>query len=308
MKKESLKTLLYSLFVLLVLTACGSDDNDGGGGGNDDGVNTNKNIVTEDDAVTRLEFPHLKGGSSIVLVYRTSDNNAFDKDRVNYCVEWDCEKKSQRWSCYQLHAGNTGEYSRVTNDYPNDPNLNTDYYWTTDYIYNSGFQHGHICPSADRVYSYQANYQTFYMTNMQPQYRRFNAYSSNGSDKGEGLWLRMENKVRSWTPRNTTDTLYICKGGTIDREDQIITRLQGRLIVPRYFFMAVLRKNQSGYAAIAFYAEQKDQWGTDDNLGDYAMSIDELEEKTGIDFFCNLPDKTENSVESKKVLRIWGLD
>ena len=42
-------------------------------------------------------------------------------------------------------------------------------------------------------------------------------------------------------------------------------------------------------------------------MGRVAITIDELERKTGIDFFCNLPDKTENEVEKKIVLNVWGL-
>ena len=71
--------------------------------------------------------------------------------------------------------------------------------------------------------------------------------------------------------------------------------------------MACLLKNSQGYRAIAFWAEQKNEWKTYDNLADYAITIDELEKKTGIDFFCNLPDKTENEVESKIALKAWGL-
>ena len=37
-----------------------------------------------------------------------------------------------------------------------------------------------------------------------------------------------------------------------------------------------------------------------------ALSIDELEEKTGIDFFCNLPDDLENTVESSMNLDDWA--
>ena len=43
------------------------------------------------------------------------------------------------------------------------------------------------------------------------------------------------------------------------------------------------------------------------NLGDYAISIDELEKRTGIDFFCNLPDDIEDYVESSLNLEFWHL-
>lgn len=298
--------IILPSFILLTVS-CSNDDNDNGGNGKEE-INLNKNEVTTDKAVTRLEFPRLKGGNSIVLIYRTKGDKQYDKDEINYCVEWDCSKKSQRWSCYQMHQGYTGNYSRVTDSYHNDPSLDSEYYWTEDYYYGSGYEHGHICPNADRKFSYDANYQTFYMTNMQPQYHKFNGYTNSGQDQGEGLWVRMEDQVRSWTPRAKTDTLYVCKGGTIDNEDQIISRIQGKLIVPKYFFMACLLKNNEGYRAIGFWAEQKkDEWRTDDPLSLYAVTIDRLEELTGIDFFCNLPDDTENKVESSIAIKAWGL-
>ena len=36
-----------------------------------------------------------------------------------------------------------------------------------------------------------------------------------------------------------------------------------------------------------------------------AISIDELEKKTGIDFFCNLPDYIEDEVESSYNVDDW---
>ena len=49
---------------------------------------------------------------------------------------------------------------------------------------------------------------------------------------------------------------------------------------------------------------------SNDNLGDYVVNIHELEQKTGIDFFCNLPDDIENRVETQDasvVKTVWGL-
>jgi endonuclease G len=38
------------------------------------------------------------------------------------------------------------------------------------------------------------------------------------------------------------------------------------------------------------------------------VSIDRLEELTGIDFFCNLPDDIENAVENKLDYSKWKLN
>ena len=44
-------------------------------------------------------------------------------------------------------------------------------------------------------------------------------------------------------------------------------------------------------------------------LVDYALSIDELEEKTGIDFFPNLNDNLENALEATYSTKAWpGLE
>ena len=123
-------------------------------------------------------------------------------------------------------------------------------------------------------------------------------------DFNGGIWSNMESRVRSWGSQ--ADTLYVCKGGTVDNDAQILDRTIGNHIVPKYFYMAVLSKKGTSYEAIAFWIEHQD--GTSWNaLADYTITIDELERNTGIDFFCNLPDDIENKVESKKTLSYWNL-
>ncbi len=297
---KHLRLLLYLLTLTLILTACGGDDEE-----NEPVIetNSNQNSTVYCAEAGRLEFPHLKSGNNIVLVHKTNNGT-----KVNYSVEWDCDKKSQRWSCYEMNKANmTASTSRYYGNpqYPLDPDLPlNDYldrpsedYLIGDYFWGSGFDHGHICPSADRLYSSEANYQTFYLTNMQPQYNVFNA----------GLWAIMEKQVRTWATSKGTEALYVCKGGTIDDESNILKRLSNKLIVPKYFFMALLLKNAQGYRAIAFWCENENVDRTNDSLTKYAISIDELEKRTGIDFFCNLPDQTEHKVEQSYAANVWGL-
>ena len=67
--------------------------------------------------------------------------------------------------------------------------------------------------------------------------------------------------------------------------------------------MACLMKNSIGYRAIGFWAEQQaSKWHDDEPLSDYVVTIDELEELTGIDFFCNLPDDS-SGVESASAIK-----
>lgn len=321
-----MKGIIKFAFALLTIffVSCGGDDYTPVIGGDKDnttdnnggtvGPNTNANVATADKAVLRLEFPALKKtGKQQVIVYRVNDNTTFDADKVNFSVEWDCDKKSQRWSCYQMHKGYAGDYNRVTNGtgdkYPQDPQVAPEDRYEDQY-WRSGFDHGHICPNADRTFSYDANFQTFYLTNMQPQYTKFNGSSDDKEKKEFGLWLRMETQLRNWVNNlGPKDTIYVCKGGTIDDEKNIIKRINGKLIVPKYFFTAVLRKfyvnGRYEYLAVGYWCDQTNEYRTDEKIKNHCMSIEKLQQLTGIDFFCNLPDDIEKRVEGSFNASQW---
>ena len=305
-------TLLWLLPVAFLVVSCsgGSDDTAIGGTSADNG-NANRNDASKEPSLARLEMPRTKGGSSLVLIHFTNDSYG-----VNYTVEWDTLKKAQRWSAYQMNAAtldrNTSRYYSQNNQYPHDPLLPDRLYLSQDCFWNSSFDHGHICPSADRLYSAEANYQTFFLTNMQPQYKAFNG-SLSGTEAYKNKWspwYRLETEVRSWAAAQTTENLYVVKGGTIEPGQVMPTKVKGEMLVPRYFFVALLLKNAQGYKAVGFWMEHKSQYEKMLPLGDYAVNISELERLTGIDFFCNLPDDDERRVEQlpvENVIRAWGL-
>ena len=296
--------LFLSALALIVFVACGDDENEyqiGGKKGTETPVQTDDRQSSGPEiAKYNLEFPALKGGNSIVVVHSGKLNDKLNKSGVNYSVEWDPQIHAQRWSCYQMYADNykTGtQVSRYSSNndgslssecqYPNDPDLPAQYRLTADPYKGSGFDHGHICPSADRQRSTEANYQTFFITNMQPQNNKFNA----------GIWANMETQVRTWA--GNFDTLFVCKGGTIDNSNYILKYLgsgNNKIPVPQYFFMAVLGKKGTSFKATGFWIAQDSYSST--NLKSYAVTIQNLQQKTGIDFFCNLPDDIENEVEN----------
>ncbi|MBO4827818.1 MAG: DNA/RNA non-specific endonuclease [Prevotella sp.] len=312
--------LLFPLLAMaLVFTACSSDDDDNKS--HQPVVkNANANNARQTPELARLEMPHTKGGSSVIIVHKCLLNSNSGETGVNYTVEWDAAIRAQRWSCYQmnksLRQANTSRYYANTKkgeeQYPHDENLAYEYQLPSDPYKGSGFDHGHICPSGDRLSSFEANYQTFFLTNMQPQYKAFNG-SLTGSESYKNDWTpwkRLENKVRNWTDQKNTDTLYVCKGGTIDSKENIMRSIgsgPSQIPVPKYFFMAILCKNSDGYKAIGFWMEHKSSYANIEPLSSFATNIRTLEEKTGIDFFCNLPDDIEDTVENNVYLNSWGL-
>lgn len=299
-----MKHLAPLFFALaLILVACGDDENEYkiGGGGTTTPVNPDPRQDNGPEiAKYSLEFPALKGGNSVVIVHNAKLNDKLNKSGVNYCVEWDTKIHAQRWSCYKLYADNYKSGNKVSrysasNDgslssdcqYPNDPDLRNEYRLTYDPYKGSGYDHGHICPSADRQRAVEANYQTFYITNMQPQIHDFNA----------NIWGDMEEQVRTWAGQ--FDTLYVCKGGTIDKSEWIIKYLgsgSNKIPVPKYFFMALLGKKGSNFKATGFWIAQDNY--SSDKIKNYAVTIQTLQNNTGIDFFCNLPDDIETAVEN----------
>lgn len=305
---KRIKIYLLILLAALTVGSCGSD-NDGPGGGVDN-TNTNANVVTPGmpNEITRLEFPKVKGGTSTVIVHETAQYG------VNFCTEFDTSKKSQRWSCYAVYKSNNLKgWNRQNwkskegvswngktwyNDpFQIDPEISPNLQPSIKEFGSSGFQRGHIVASEDRICSMDVNGQTFYMTNMQPQIGKFNTV----------IWEKMEEKIRSFLtynkstkPEFANDTMYVCKGGTIDKSEQILGYTKNGFIVPKYFFAAIMIKNKSGHKAIGFWFEHKDYPSTE-KLSAHIVNIAKLEELTGIDFFCNLPDDEERQIENVNI-------
>lgn len=332
MKKT--KILLLAFIAIFTLAGCGSSNDDfvpTDGGGTSSGGNTNMNMVTDGmptvvaNAIGGLEFPKLKNnGTSYTIVH-------MDGNDITYSTEWDDAKKAQRWSCYTFNTKNSkqnvsGRYEPTdgSRKYPFDTDLKALYNvvdFTSDpYPTQAGFDHGHICPNADRFYNLHQRNQTYYMTNMQPQYSKFN--------QSGGAWFNMEIELRKLAPKINTDTLFVVKGGTIDKvgnDENIIeyrsngavsaTPRTGYIPIPKYFFVAVLNKkfdkskNGYTYEAFGWWFPHEETTMAKSKLSDYVVNIKTLEEKTGIDFFCNLPDETENKIEKVSVEAIkqnWG--
>ncbi|MBP5381069.1 MAG: DNA/RNA non-specific endonuclease [Bacteroidaceae bacterium] len=257
------------------------------------------NAVTEgstdlQQAACRLEVPKLKGGSNNLFIVHTVGSE------INYCIEWNCNLRAQYWSAFRWDKTNSGgSASGSLDDFTEDPLIPINDRSTLEDHKSNGYQRGHMLANADRKNSTAANKQTYYLSNIHPQWGNFN---------GQGIWWNLEKHIRDVYNTNAfRDTLYVVKGGTISAGNYTIVK---GLPVPKYFFMALLCKKlsdttQGGYKAIAFWMEHKSN--TDSNYKKYAISIDELEQKTGIDFFPNLPDNIERVVESNLVLPAWKL-
>lgn len=285
----------FAKIFILGLTAfclsCSSDDNNG-----IDPNNTNGNTASEAANATNLEIPKIDDQAGKIIAHYASGI-------LNYTVDWHADKKHSRWVAYTFTSENSKQNWNRNNwqqtewkgdPFQPDPSLSVGERTELSDFKGSGYDRGHLCASADRLNSKDCNEQTFYLSNMSPQIGRFNQQD----------WVDLEGLVQNWGRSSTfRDTLYVVKGGTI-RDDQIMTYTKSGIPVPKYYFMALMCKKSGTYKAIGFWVEHKSYGGNPD-VSSWAVSIDELEEKTGIDFFCNLPDRIEIPIEKTFSLDSW---
>lgn len=275
--------------------------------------NVNANTGYDNVSVTGYEIPHLNDQNVYADHYVTMDGVQI----LNYALEWDNTKRHANWVAFTFDTTTSADVVKRTDLWAKDPKLPAEMQTGDSDHKNDGFDRGHLCASEDRVYLKEANEQTFYYSNMSPQLKDFNG----------GFWRKLETRVQTWgrsTADGVYDKVYVTKGGTLNK---LLKNFKGTtvnggtpttdangftihgLACPEYYYMAVLSQKDDVFHAIAFLVPHKEGMTrnpSSDELKEYVVSVDKLEEETGIDFFCNLPDVLENEVEAACNLNDWA--
>lgn len=231
---------------------------------------------------TMLEVPALYGGSQNYFITHRAGGI------VNYSLEYDTDKRHPRFVCFTFDNTNSAQAVKRSDAWQWDPYV-PQRFSTENLFRGSGYDRGHMVASSDRLFSAEANRQTFYYTNMSPQLGELN----------QKFWMELEQKVQAWG-RNSQlrDVLYVAKGGTI-RDDQVESKkVRGVIVVPKYYWMALVMKKGSTYHGIGFLVEHR-FYGAKTSMRSVALSIDELETKLGMDLFHNFPDDIEQQFEAE---------
>ena len=238
----------------------------------------------EPDAPTDLEktkWLELPAMNNSALGYYSHSFKMNGNTYRNYSFGWSQKDRVALWVAYPLCKLYTNGSAGRTNAWAMDPLLG-DNSAAPFGGYCGDYARGHQLPSADRQCCYDANAQTFYGTNMTPQ---LNAHN-------EGIWSSLENKVRNIA--NSSDTTYVVTGVVVSASGKKEKDSYGNSVtVPDAYFKVLLRYSKSStlgqWNAAAFYLEHRSY---SESLGkEHSMSVDELEKKTGFDFFVNLPAK-----------------
>ena len=226
-----------------------------------------------------LELPETKAGDGLEWFCHHFNYNGVNKR--NYSFYYSYDDYVSLWVAYPLNASLKGSGTRPEPEpWAYDNLLSSDKQINVKSGGISGYNRGHQLPSADR-YSGDSNAQTYYSTNITPQLGNFNQH----------IWLNVENIVRNWAPdikNSKKDTLYVVTGCTVkDSKTKAYDRSGHSVTVPTSYWKACLKRTSSGWTACGIWLDHytSASFITREDL----YSIDELENKIGIDLFVNLP-------------------
>jgi endonuclease G len=169
-----------------------------------------------------------------------------------------------------------------------DPLITTGSSSPADYA-QSGFDRGHLLPAGDMKFDKEAMRNTFFMSNMTPQPPKFN----------RGRWSMLETLVRSWALKY--QNLWIVTGPVL-KENLPQMGIQNKVSIPADYFKVLLRKEGNSYKGIGFLMNVEVPYP---DLIAYALTIDQVEDLSGVDFFPSLDNATEDEIESELDLKDW---
>lgn len=223
----------------------------------------------------------------------------------NYTALYDEDTYTSYWVAYPLCSSHTttgreeiwGYDPKVSEDVQTSVKKGYGVSVPTENYPKNIYARGHQIPNADRNAVPQMQAQTYYSTNMTPQIQN----GFNG-----GIWAELEEAVRETIPQD--DTLYIVTGASFRKVNenlaalQIVNKNDGKTLpVPNYYWKVVLKVKRTGgevtdALAIGFWLPHKDLKGRE--YQEFTVSVDQIEQFTGFDFFVNLKDEKEKPAET----------
>ena len=250
----------------------------------------------------------------------------------NYSICYDLQKLVSHWVAYPIHTSYTGGSFRtrtdawafddaVTSQPTNGESYkdNLRYEITHPEIPQSkqqniirgsygdaewGLNRGHMLPSASRYSTWMTNAQTFYATNMFPQNGTLNS----------GKWGSLENNARNAVCR---DTLFCVVGTLYEAGSRQIYSRSRTITVPSHCYKLLLRTksgntgkriseitNADEIMAIGFVWENSSE-GNNTSIANAAVSIAEIERRSGFKFFQNLNPEIADEVKAQKNYDAW---
>ena len=209
--------------------------------------------------------------------------------RSSYTTSYNSDTKCPNWVAWHLTKSHTyGKVQRSNEKFTEDTSAGSSRATDWDY-YNSTYDRGHMCPAGDNKWDSTAMTETFLFTNICPQNHALNKYE----------WNDLEIRCREWARRYGAVDI-VC--GPVYYADQTPRYIgSNKVRVPDAFFKVVLCRQGNGKAIGFLYKNN----GKKVKMTDAVRTVDQIERITGIDFFPQLDDVTEDRVEADAQLADW---
>jgi endonuclease G len=233
---------------------------------------------------------HLTMGNPSNAVTNVLQPNNYLMEKPQYSMSYSRDNGGPNWVSWHLDTSWLGSAPRQ-DDFRADTSLPTGWYrvQATDYS-GSGFDRGHMCPSADRTVTVTANSATFLMTNMIPQLPANN----------QGVWANLESYSRTLVSQG--NELYIISGG----HGLQYFIANGHVAVPAQTWKVIIvlpvgsndvSRVITSTRTIAVVMPNSGSIGSDWRA--YRVSVDQVEAITGFDFFSNVSSGIQAVIEGR---------
>jgi endonuclease G len=229
----------------------------------------------------------------------TSDLNNYRLVKSQYATSHNCAKGIPNWVSWQLNSSWLGSAPRQ-DDFRADTTLPTGCYRVSGTSYSgSGFDRGHMAPSADRTNTIANNSATFLMTNMIPQ----------APDNNQGIWANLEDYSRQLVSQGKE--LYIISGGYgtggTGSNGSRTTIDSGRITVPARTWKVIVVLDRPGLGVSGVTTSTRviavdipnTQGVRNADWRNYRVSVDTLESRTGYNFLSLVSSSTQSVIESR---------
>ena len=233
-------------------------------------------LLNPGHSIAKGSFNYLPRGGNGIVVHKS-----------HYTLSYSEDHEVSEWTAHYLtrelvegNASRTDNYRRDTSNLITSVNGSA--------YRGSGYDRGHLVPAADMKLSRESMSESFFMSNMSPQVARFN----------RGVWQRLERQVRQWV--RSDGNLYVVTGPVL--RDDLPEILPASVSIPEYFYKIVYDDSGSQPKIAAFLMRNR---GSREDLERFVVTVDQIEELTGIDFFPALPDRVENWLESVTMPDAW---
>lgn len=239
--------------------------------------------------------PQTIGGESSQydnLAYGEPAQSDFVTNRMGYALGFKNEWRQPSWVVYRLTPQEASSKEQKRADcFATDKGIPNGMSATPQDYAKSGYDKGHLAPAGDMCWSTEAMRESFLMSNMSPQIPSFN----------RGIWSSLEKHLRNIAASGCT--LFIYTGPVFERCSHTNGIGKSNVLVPSAFYKAVYRETPPE-SMIAFVIPNV---GTNAPLSVFAISVDALENLTGMDFFKTLPKKKQDELEARVEPQTWRL-